>query len=101
MPSPDAVSLPLDMALAILRDFKNQIDISLPISASVNDPSFHFAGVVVQAITQMLTDVVFSPFKFIGKALGMDASKLSSIDFAAGSAQMLQSESEKAAEFKK
>lgn len=99
--SKDATSLPVDMALAILRDFKNQININLPISASVNDPNFHFGGVIFQAITQLITDVVFSPFKFIGKALGMDTSKLSAIDFTVGSSEMLASESEKASEFKK
>lgn len=98
--SPDAINLPLDMAVAILKDFKNQINLSLPITASVDDPSFHISGVVLTAITQAITDVVFSPFKFIGKALGMDASKLSAIEFATGSDELLASESQKAQEFK-
>jgi hypothetical protein len=38
--SPDATSLPIPLALALLKDRKGQIDIDLPVRGNLDDPDF-------------------------------------------------------------
>jgi uncharacterized protein involved in outer membrane biogenesis len=40
--SPDATSLPIPLALALLKDRKGQIDIDLPVRGNLDDPDFSY-----------------------------------------------------------
>ena len=42
--SPDAVSLPLGLAVALLKDSNGVIDIDLPVTGDINDPSSRLAA---------------------------------------------------------
>ncbi|RAZ22845.1 hypothetical protein CHL9752_08485 [Campylobacter hyointestinalis subsp. lawsonii] len=95
IPSKDAVSLPLKLAISILRDSNNQIDINLPINGDLNSPEFSYASIVWKAIFQLFSDIVTSPFRFIGNALNISVDELSSIDFAPGSAFLLETSENK------
>lgn len=95
IPSKDAVSLPLKLAISILKDSNNQIDVDLPIWGDLNSPEFSYASIVWKAIFQLFSDVVTSPFRFIGNALGISVDELSSIDFAPGSAFLLETSEDK------
>ena len=65
-PSDVSLDLPLKFALYILKDSDNQIDLDLGISGDMNDPDFSYGGIVIKAIVKILTDVVTSPFRFVG-----------------------------------
>jgi len=93
--SPDAVSLPLGLAIALLKDSNDQIDIDLPVSGNMNSLDFSYSSVVWGAIGHMITGIVTSPFKFLGSMLGVDGDELKSIDFDKGSALVITTEHEK------
>jgi len=93
--SKDALSLPIGLAVSILKDSDDQIDISLPLSGAMNDPKFSYGALVWGAIKKLLSDIVLSPFRFMGKIAGVDTKKLESIDFEAASSEILISESSK------
>ncbi|CDG83660.1 DUF748 domain-containing protein [Janthinobacterium agaricidamnosum] len=93
--SPDALKLPLELALAILKDADGRIDLGLPVSGDMNDPKFSYGAVIWKAIGNVLTRIVTSPFRALGSLLGISADKLESIDFDAGSAVLLPPEREK------
>ncbi|WP_162165342.1 DUF748 domain-containing protein [Campylobacter fetus] len=95
IPSKDAVSLPLKLAISILKDRNNQIDINLPIWGDLNNPEFSYSGIVMQAIFQLLSDVVTSPFRFIGNVLGINTDEISSVDFTPGTAFLLETNESK------
>ncbi|EKR7964222.1 DUF748 domain-containing protein, partial [Campylobacter fetus] len=95
IPSKDAVSLPLKLAISILKDSNNQIDINLPIWGDLNSPEFSYSGIVIQAIFQLFSDVVTSPFRFIGNVLGINTDEISSVDFAPGTAFLLETNESK------
>ena len=93
--SPDALKLPLELALAILKDSDGRIDLGLPVSGDMNDPQFSYGALVWKAVGNVLTKIVTAPFRALGNLLGISADKLESIDFDAGSAVLLPPEREK------
>ncbi|MBR8463172.1 DUF748 domain-containing protein [Campylobacter sp. faydin G-24] len=97
--SKDAVNLPLSLAISILSDQDNQINIDLPVEGDLNDPDFKYGGVIWAAIKKLFADITLAPFRLIGSALGIDSSKLDSIDFLANSSELISSESAKIADF--
>ena len=81
--SPDALDIPVTLALALLKNRHGEIDIHLPISGSLNDPEFSIGGVIVKVIVNLLTKAVTAPFAMLGSLFG-DGEELSEIDFSPG-----------------
>jgi len=93
--SKDALNLPIGLVVSILKDSDDQIDISLPLSGTLSDPKFSYGALVWGAVKKLLSDIVLSPFRFMGKIAGVDTKKLESIDFEAASSEILISENSK------
>ena len=85
--SPDAVSLPLKLAVALLKDRNGVIDIDLPVQGSLDDPQFRLGPIIWKAVVGLLGKIVTSPFTLLGKLFGGGAD-LSSVEFAPGSAAL-------------
>ncbi len=92
--SPDARSLPLDLAIAILQDADGRIELGLPVSGSLDDPQFSYGGIVWKAIVNVLTKIVTAPFRALGALLG-GGEKSESIAFEVGEARLMPPEREK------
>jgi uncharacterized protein involved in outer membrane biogenesis len=93
--SPDAMKLPLDLAIALLEDSNGIIDIDLPISGSLDDPQFSYGKIIWKAIVNVLTKLVTAPFRVLGKLLGVSSEKLEAVTFDPGSSKLLPPEQEK------
>ena len=94
--SPDALDLPLDLALAVLKDSKGVIDIGLPVSGDLNDPKFDYGAVIAKAIGNVLGGIVTAPFRALAALFGggSDAA-IDTIDFEPGSAELAPPEQQK------
>ncbi|MBV5324243.1 MAG: hypothetical protein J0626_02665, partial [Rhodospirillaceae bacterium] len=93
--SPDALHLPLELALAILKDSNGRIDLGVPVSGDLNDPQFSYGAVVWKAIGNIMSKIVSSPFRALGSLFGFSGDALEAINFDAGSATLLPPEREK------
>ena len=93
--SPDAVNLPLDLAIAILEDSDGNIDLDLPVSGSLDDPQFSYGKIVWKAIVNVLGKIVTAPFRALGNLLGISADKMEAVAFDPGSADLAPPEQEK------
>jgi hypothetical protein len=95
--SPDATSLPVPLAVALLKDRKGRIDIDLPIRGDLNDPDFKYGKVVVSTLLNLLTEIVASPFMLMGKLIpgGGDAEELQYLEFDPGAAAFVATELKK------
>lgn len=93
--SPDALNLPLELAIAILKDADGRIDLGLPVSGSLDDPQFSYGAVIWKAVVNVLTRIVTAPFRALGALFGGDGEKLESVDFDPGSARLTPPEREK------
>lgn len=93
--SPDALKLPLELALALLKDADGRIDLDLPVTGSLDDPEFSYGAIVWKAIVNVLTKIVTAPFRALGALLGISGDKLESVAFDPGSDRLLPPEKEK------
>jgi uncharacterized protein involved in outer membrane biogenesis len=81
--SPDATKLPVNLAIALLKNNRGEIDLNLPISGSLDDPEFSVGGLIVQVIVNLFVKAVTSPFALIGSMFG-GGEELSNIEFSPG-----------------
>lgn len=86
--SPDAVDLPVRLAVALLKDTKGNIDLSLPVSGDLNDPQFSVMPIVWQTLRNLLLRATQAPFKFIAGLVSGNDQDISQVSFAAGSAEL-------------
>lgn len=87
--SPDAVDLPLRLAVALLKDTDGKISIELPVSGDLNNPQFSVMPIVWQTLRNLVLRAAQAPFKFIGGLVtGGGAEDLGTVAFAAGSSDL-------------
>ena len=94
--SPDAVHLPLKLAVALLKDRNGVIDVPLPISGSLDDPQFKVGPIIWHAVVNLLVKVATAPFAALGRLFGgSHGEEMKYIDFAPGSADLDDASKEK------
>jgi len=87
--SPDAVSLPLKLAIALLKDVDGKISIELPVTGDLNNPQFSVMPIVWQTLRNLIVKAAAAPFKLIGGLVaGGGAEDLGSVSFAPGSSDL-------------
>ena len=85
--SPDATSLPVKFAIALLKDKNGDIDLDLPVHGSLDDPKFSIGRIIVKVLVQLVVKAVTSPFKLFGAIFGGDDEEVApAIAFPYGSA---------------
>lgn len=92
--SKDAAPIPLKLAVALLKDRRGVIDINLPVSGTLDDPSFRLGPIIWKAVLGLLTKVVTAPFAALGALFG-GGEELAYVDFPAGSAELAATQAEK------
>jgi len=84
--NPEATSLPLKLAVALLTDSEGVIDIDLPVAGDLDDPTFKISGIVWKAIGNLITKIVTSPFRFLAGLVGVDSEDFGTLRFEPGQA---------------
>lgn len=85
--SENAVNLPLDLAVTLLKGPSGVMDLSLPLSGDLSDPKVGIGQIVRTAIVGLITNVATSPFKLLSGLVGAEED-LSVVNFDAGSAAL-------------
>ncbi|WP_144174939.1 DUF748 domain-containing protein [Pseudomonas sp. Kh13] len=87
--SPDAVDLPIRLAVALLKDTEGKISIELPVSGDLNNPQFSVMPIVWQTLRNLVLRAAQAPFKFIGGLVaGGGSEDLGNVAFAPGSSEL-------------
>ncbi|MGZ8245442.1 DUF748 domain-containing protein [Methylomagnum sp.] len=79
--SPDALDLPLDLAIALLTDSEGKIQAAVPIEGDIDNPQFDYGTVVWDAVVNLVKKVVTAPFNAIAAAFGGSDEKLDAVLF--------------------
>ncbi|MGH7258675.1 MAG: DUF748 domain-containing protein, partial [Nitrospiraceae bacterium] len=93
--SPDATSLPVRLAVALLKDRHGQIAIDLPVRGDLNEPDFRYGRVVLNAVVNLITKIATSPFAALGNVVGGSGEELQFVEFDPGESALTESEQRK------
>jgi Domain of Unknown Function (DUF748) len=99
--SPEATNLPLDLAIALMRDSNGVIDLGIPVQGSLDDPQFSYGSLMWKAIVNVLTKIATAPFRALGALLGGSGEEFEAVIFEPGEARLLPPEREKLAKLAK
>jgi hypothetical protein len=86
--SENAISLPLDLAVTLLKGPNGVMDLSLPLSGDLNDPKVGIGQIVRTAIVGLITNIATAPFKLLSGLVGGGEEDLSMVSFNPGSAEL-------------
>ncbi len=93
--SPDALKLPFELAVALLKDADGRIVLDLPIAGSLDDPKFSIAPLVWKAIGNLIGSIVTAPFRALARLFGGGQSEsMGTIAFDTGASRLLPPERE-------
>lgn len=86
--SPEAVDLPVRLAVALLKDTRGTISLELPVQGNLNNPQFSVMPIVWQTLRNLVARAVQAPFKFLAGLAGGEQNDLSQVLFAPGSSEL-------------
>ena len=89
-----SVGKSVKFALSLLTDSQGNIDLDIPIEGNVTNPNVNLGGVILKALTHVVTKVVEAPFKILGKMLGISGAALQYVHFDPGSSEIEPTEKE-------
>jgi uncharacterized protein involved in outer membrane biogenesis len=87
--SPEAMHLPLKLAVALLKDRNGLIDLPLPMSGSLDDPTFRIGPIIWKVFVNLIEKAATAPFALLGHLFG-GGEHMNIVEFAAGSAELSQ-----------
>jgi hypothetical protein len=93
----DAMDLPLDLAIALLKDSNDRIQLGLPVAGSLDDPEFSYGHLIWKALVNVLTKIVTAPFRALASLVGGDEEDLGTVKFEVGKSRITPPEREKLA----
>ncbi|MHC1765710.1 MAG: DUF748 domain-containing protein [Verrucomicrobiia bacterium] len=93
--SPEATKLPVQLAMALLRDRNGRIELVVPVDGSLTDPEFHLGEVFSGAIWKVFNNIATSPFSALSALFGGKGDALNFYEFGPGSTHLLPASFEK------
>lgn len=96
--NPNAVSIPLKLAIALLKDAHGKIKFDVPITGSLENPQFSIAAIVRDAVVNAIGKVVTSPFHALASLVKSHSEDLSTVNFSPGSSTLDQQQETKLSE---
>jgi uncharacterized protein involved in outer membrane biogenesis/outer membrane protein OmpA-like peptidoglycan-associated protein len=92
--SDKATKLPVNLAVALLKDRKGEIHLDLPVTGRTDDPKFSIWGLIGQVLKNLLVKAATSPFALLSSMMG-SGQDFSVVRFAAGSSRLPVEEEQK------
>ena len=92
--SEHATSLPVGLAISLLKNRAGQIDLDIPVEGRLDDPEFRIGAIILKMLGNMILKVITSPFSIIGSMFG-GGEELSFAEFESGDGRIRESDHEK------
>jgi len=83
--SKEKVSMPIKFATSLLKDKNGVIELDVPVTGTLDDPSFKLGPIIWKVIGNLMEKVLTAPFRALGDLFG-GKDDVQFVDFAAGSA---------------
>jgi hypothetical protein len=83
------IDLPVKLGVSLLTDKEGHITIEFPIEGNLDDPNFGLGNAIGSAAKEIVSELVKSPFRLLGKlGGGSDDEDFGFVEFKAGSAEL-------------
>lgn len=83
--SKEKVSMPIKFATSLLKDKNGVIELDVPVTGTLDDPSFKLGPIIWKVIGNLMEKVITAPFRALGDLFG-GKDDVQFVDFAPGSA---------------
>jgi uncharacterized protein involved in outer membrane biogenesis len=91
--SPKATSLPVGLAIALLKDRNGEIRLDIPVTGEIDNPEFRVLKVILKVLGNLLVKVATSPFALLGSLMGGE--ELGYVEFDYGSSGVAEDNAKK------
>ncbi|UCD34184.1 MAG: DUF748 domain-containing protein [Nitrospiraceae bacterium] len=88
--SPEALKVPVRLAVSLLKNRKGEINLDVPVSGNLDNPEFNYGKIVFKVIFNLLVKAATSPFAVLGAIFG-GGEELSYVEFYYGSDHIVES----------
>lgn len=82
------VGVPLTLALALMKDYRGNIELDLPFGGNLKEPTFSMRAIILQAIVRAVRGAILSPLNALGRVFVREGRvehfELDAIPFAPG-----------------
>lgn len=92
--STNATSLPVKLAIALLKDRNGRIQFNIPVAGRVDDPKFKVGPIIWQVVMNLMVKAATSPFSLLGAAFG-GGEEMSFVAFEPGKSDVAEAEAKK------
>ncbi len=92
--SPDALNLPVGLAVALLKDRSGKITLDVPVTGRTDDPEYKPGGLFWKAVQNIITKAATSPFDLVASVVA-GGPDLKYIEFEPGRADVDEENAEK------
>ena len=92
VPSEQATSLPVGLALTVMKDGSGNITLPVPIEGDLDDPSFDVLQLLAKTLVNLITRVATAPFSVVSGLVGRSAEDLAHVVFEPGRVEMVEGE---------
>ena len=92
--SASSVTLPVALAVTLLKGPDGDITLDVPVEGDLDDPQFSLGRTILRVLGNLIVKIISAPFAFLGNLVGGEE-ELSFIDFAPGSARISPEAEEK------
>lgn len=93
--SPDALNLPIKLAVTLLKDGNGRIALEVPVIGDIKDPHFDLATALKSALTGTIKKAGSQPFAAIREIDGFTGEELKDVAFQFGLSALLETETRK------
>jgi hypothetical protein len=93
--SPEATTLPVRLAVALLKDRNGVIDLQLPVTGSLDDPKFRLGPIIWKVFVNLIVKAATAPFSLIGSLFGGNDAQINQIVFEPGSAALTEMDTQR------
>ncbi|MEN8717977.1 MAG: DUF748 domain-containing protein [Sulfurovum sp.] len=74
-------TLPLSIAIALLEDSNEEIEINLPVTGNLNNPEFSVAPIIWKAFTNLILKAITAPFSLLGSIFDFNDDEINKVVF--------------------
>ena len=76
-----AIKLPVRLALYVIKDKNNNINVDLPVKGNPSSPEFSITKLTLKTLTNFITKTATEPFNMLGNIVGVNPDRVKSISY--------------------